>query len=372
MTTPTKAAELAEKLDAILNGPATTTTAEAAAIREAAALLRASEGRVQEGFPLAVTSAPAQTWTNERCEYEVCDEAETHDPKCKAWPLTAEPAARCKSCDDTGDVHDQTGEWRGICSCVAGDAIRAPAPGQARVNERTYQTVLGEVREILGVPTGHNVTDWAKAKIEEIEELRANVLAYRKQCDTLLHQVLCCGVAASHTDATLTTRGAYAGKWNSPQAEEVRKLRAERDAMLTAAPHPPAQQAEPLGYMNAGHVDEMRQGRCTHYAYVYTKKQPGASTPIWTSPPPHKAEGAEPTSDEVIELAQAFEQLRARKIAEAVYALPIGGVGSNMPTPFQAGYQSACEEILHRLDTEVWEHCLVPPGAKATTQEPSA
>jgi hypothetical protein len=70
---------------------------------------------------------------------------------------------------------------------------------------------------------------------EEIEELRAQVEAWRKHCDTLTHQVICCGVAASHPDATLTTRGAYAGKWNSAQAEEVRKLRAERDSFRADA-----------------------------------------------------------------------------------------------------------------------------------------
>jgi cytochrome P450 len=64
----------------------------------------------------------------------------------------------------------------------------------------------------------------------DAEALRAENDAWRKQCDTLTHQVICCGVAASHPDATLTTRGAYAGKWNSRQAEEVRQLRAERDA----------------------------------------------------------------------------------------------------------------------------------------------
>jgi hypothetical protein len=64
---------------------------------------------------------------------------------------------------------------------------------------------------------------------EEIAELRTQAVAWQKHCDTLLHQVLCCGVAASHPDATLTTRGAYAGKWNSAQAEEVRKLRIDRD-----------------------------------------------------------------------------------------------------------------------------------------------
>ena len=84
---------------------------------------------------------------------------------------------------------------------------------------------------------------------KEIQELRAQVEAWRKQCDTLIHQVICCGVAARHPDATLTTRGAYAGKWNSPQAEEVRKLRAERDALLAASPHPePSAQGEPVAW----------------------------------------------------------------------------------------------------------------------------
>ena len=69
----------------------------------------------------------------------------------------------------------------------------------------------------------------ADTEREEIEELRAQVEAWWKHCDTLTHQVICCGVAASHPNAMLTTRGAYAGKWNSAQAEEVRKLRAERD-----------------------------------------------------------------------------------------------------------------------------------------------
>ena len=32
-----------------------------------------------------------------------------------------EPVA-CEYCDGTGDVHDQTGEWRGRCTCAAGRA----------------------------------------------------------------------------------------------------------------------------------------------------------------------------------------------------------------------------------------------------------
>jgi hypothetical protein len=50
-----------------------------------------------------------------------------------------------------------------------------------------------------------------------------------------------------------------------------------------------------------------------------------------------------------------FERLRAVKIVEAVMSLPIGGATAILPTPFQAGYQLACEEITHRLQTEEWE-----------------
>ncbi|VVE47621.1 hypothetical protein PCO31111_04525 [Pandoraea communis] len=37
------------------------------------------------------------------------------------------PAKVCEYCDDTGDVHDRTGEWRGTCTCPAGVAISSPA-----------------------------------------------------------------------------------------------------------------------------------------------------------------------------------------------------------------------------------------------------
>lgn len=57
---------------------------------------------------------------------------------------------------------------------------------------------------------------------EEIQELRAQVEAWRKQCDTLTHQVICCGVAATHPDATLTTRGAYAGKAHNDRIQPHR------------------------------------------------------------------------------------------------------------------------------------------------------
>jgi hypothetical protein len=51
-----------------------------------------------------------------------------------------------------------------------------------------------------------------------------------RELDLMTHKALTCGVAASHSDATLTERGAYMEKWNSPQAEAVRSLRRRADA----------------------------------------------------------------------------------------------------------------------------------------------
>ena len=71
----------------------------------------------------------------------------------------------------------------------------------------------------------------------------------------------------------------------------------------------------------------------------------------------------EPTEDQVIEIAQALEQRRALTIVETVAALPVGGADEISPTPFQAGYQQACEEIAYRLRTEAWTGCLPPIDA---------
>lgn len=68
-------------------------------------------------------------------------------------------------------------------------------------------------------------------------------------------------------------------------------------------------------------------------------------------------------ADQCTELAQALEQRRALAIAETVQALPVGGKDEMQPSPFHAGYQLACEEIIHRLRTEVWDLCLRPVDA---------
>lgn len=58
----------------------------------------------------------------------------------------------------------------------------------------------------------------------ERDELRA-------EYKTVTHKVITCGVAATHPNANLTNTGAYKEKWDSPQAESVRSLRAERDKL---------------------------------------------------------------------------------------------------------------------------------------------
>lgn len=107
--------------------------------------------------------------------------------------------------------------WAESGNCIMWTTNKAQATECAEKHQRPMRTLYDQ--------------DVVAHQAEEIAELRAQVSAWRRQCDTLTHQVICCGVAASHPDATLTTRGAYAGKWNSAQAEQVRKLRAERDAL---------------------------------------------------------------------------------------------------------------------------------------------
>jgi hypothetical protein len=74
------------------------------------------------------------------------------------------------------------------------------------------------------------------------------------------------------------------------------------------------------------------------------------------------------TENECIELAEALERQRALKIVESVRAAPIGGVSSDNPTAFHAGYQLACDEIEHRLRTEQWELSL-PASTKGVWNE---
>ena len=62
---------------------------------------------------------------------EVGEWPESRSDKAKALAIQARaaltsPAKPCEYCNDTGDVHDRTGEWRGTCTCPAGAAISSP------------------------------------------------------------------------------------------------------------------------------------------------------------------------------------------------------------------------------------------------------
>lgn len=59
--------------------------------------------------------------------------------KVTASAVAAPKAAprRCPYCDDTGHVHTLTGEWRGLCVCEAGEALKA-VPPEAPCGNRDY------------------------------------------------------------------------------------------------------------------------------------------------------------------------------------------------------------------------------------------
>ena len=59
----------------------------------------------------------------------------------------------------------------------------------------------------------------------------------------------------------------------------------------------------------------------------------------------------------LISLALSLEKERARQIVNDVSNEIIGGKCDVLPTEFMSGYQTACEEILHRMQNEEWELC---------------
>ena len=63
----------------------------------------------------------------------------------------------------------------------------------------------------------------------EIGILRARVEELRTELDLATHKAITCGVAAEHPE--IASQGVYIEKWDSPQAQQVRKVVAERDAL---------------------------------------------------------------------------------------------------------------------------------------------
>lgn len=79
-----------------------------------------------------------------------------------------------------------------------------------------------------------------------IAEKDARIAELEAEREILVGKIICCGVAATHSDPELTTTGAYAKKWDSQQSAAILKVRLERDKLrdeLAVAPAAPAADA---------------------------------------------------------------------------------------------------------------------------------
>lgn len=69
-----------------------------------------------------------------------------------------------------------------------------------------------------------------EAETARAQAAEAALAEARRETTLLTHKILTCGVAASHSDAALSSRPKdYGGPWDSPQAQQVRALRSQRD-----------------------------------------------------------------------------------------------------------------------------------------------
>jgi hypothetical protein len=147
---------------------------------------------------------------------------------------------------------------------------------------------------------------------DAINDVLSAFRALRAEVSLLTHKLLTCGVAASHPDPALSRTGAYAGKWDSPQAEEVRKLRDERDTL--------ARRAEETRVQAVANIDralaaEEGWKRCAADLASETARANRAE---------ERAEAAERERDEARALAEAETEARAnaeteKEMAEAAY-----------------------------------------------------
>lgn len=86
--------------------------------------------------------------------------------------------------------------------------------------------------------TAQNLREYLSAVTHERDELARQVAMLQKAATLETHKLITCGVAASHPDPNLSRREKdYGGKWDSPQAQQVRALRerAERAESTLAA-----------------------------------------------------------------------------------------------------------------------------------------
>lgn len=56
---------------------------------------------------------------------------------------------RCTWCDDTGEVYDQIGEWRGACVCAEGRQISSRSSTLWQETLEFYQKEIERLRDLL-------------------------------------------------------------------------------------------------------------------------------------------------------------------------------------------------------------------------------
>lgn len=86
-----------------------------------------------EGHPMTTPQTPVDAHLSSVENFRRSPSRSNWDAvEASARALAATPAKRCPYCDDTGDVHSIDGEWRGRCTCPAGQyAPNTPtAPAQ--------------------------------------------------------------------------------------------------------------------------------------------------------------------------------------------------------------------------------------------------
>lgn len=113
--------------------------------------------------------------------------------------------------------------WRHDFGLHKADDDDSLSSGMTTAERETLRRKMGQIH-------AHHI-----APLEQrIRELEADRDAYAKHAKLVEHKVITCGVAARHPDANLSRTGSYAGKWDSPQAQDVRALRADRDRLKSA------------------------------------------------------------------------------------------------------------------------------------------
>lgn len=77
---------------------------------------------------------------------------------------------KCEYCDGTGDVHSPDGEWRGICSCPAGESLK----GLSETTNMFYAACvdLGSISKELGLDPDQGGAGPILAAIRELRDER--------------------------------------------------------------------------------------------------------------------------------------------------------------------------------------------------------